>query len=235
MVTNTGQAYVIFCRQNLRAVKEGRVAIVDGNQMFARPGPRLVDALEFLVGLLHNRPELIPADFPWTWWDTQKAATSAESNSESPSVAINGNACSDTATDSSQVPDGSSSGLACNGAAGNGIALPVDGNSQSSAGTSDASFNPAPAEQPGSVKQNGGGSGGKAGQKAAEQSGSTSQNGGSTGGQQAGQQAAERKWGAAPFLAPEIEEAHAAAIDAGQPTYTDPATGYKVALCCISS
>ena len=33
-----------------------------------RPGPRLVDALEFLVGLLHARPAAIPADFPWQWW-----------------------------------------------------------------------------------------------------------------------------------------------------------------------
>jgi iron complex transport system substrate-binding protein len=35
--------------KNLRAVKEGRVAMVDGNQMFNRPGPRLVDTLEWLV------------------------------------------------------------------------------------------------------------------------------------------------------------------------------------------
>lgn len=30
-----------------------------------RPGPRLVDGLEFLVGLLHGRHDLIPANFPW--------------------------------------------------------------------------------------------------------------------------------------------------------------------------
>jgi iron complex transport system substrate-binding protein len=41
------------------------VAIVDGNQMFARPGPRLVDAYEWLVGWLNDRPELIPPGFPW--------------------------------------------------------------------------------------------------------------------------------------------------------------------------
>ena len=46
-------------------VREGRVAIVDGNQMFNRPGPRLLDALEWLVALLHGRPDLIPAGFPW--------------------------------------------------------------------------------------------------------------------------------------------------------------------------
>ncbi|KAJ3283605.1 hypothetical protein HDU79_008940 [Rhizoclosmatium sp. JEL0117] len=42
-----------------------RVCLVDGNQMFNRPGPRLVDALEFLVGYLWEDDSLIPADFPW--------------------------------------------------------------------------------------------------------------------------------------------------------------------------
>ena len=49
----------------LPAVKNGRVAIVDGNQMFNRPGPRLVDAFEWLVGWLQDRPGLIPERFPW--------------------------------------------------------------------------------------------------------------------------------------------------------------------------
>lgn len=49
----------------LPAVRAGRVALVDGNQMFSRPGPRLVDALEWLVGWLHDRPDLIPSGFPW--------------------------------------------------------------------------------------------------------------------------------------------------------------------------
>lgn len=51
---------------DLPAVRAGRVAAVDGNQMFSRPGPRLVDAFEWLVGWLNDRPEIIPADFPWT-------------------------------------------------------------------------------------------------------------------------------------------------------------------------
>jgi len=51
--------------RELPAVRAGRVAIVDGNQMFNRPGPRLYDALEFLVGWLNDRPALIPGDFPW--------------------------------------------------------------------------------------------------------------------------------------------------------------------------
>lgn len=40
--------------RQLGAVKAGRVALVDGDAMFNRPGPRLVDALEWLVWLLHN-------------------------------------------------------------------------------------------------------------------------------------------------------------------------------------
>lgn len=49
----------------LPAVKSGRVAVVDGNQMFNRPGPRLVDAFEWLVGWLNDRPGLVPPGFPW--------------------------------------------------------------------------------------------------------------------------------------------------------------------------
>ncbi len=49
----------------LPAVRAGRVALVDGNQMFSRPGPRLVDAFEWLVGWLNGRPEMIPEGFPW--------------------------------------------------------------------------------------------------------------------------------------------------------------------------
>lgn len=33
---------------------------VDGNQHFNRPGPRLVEALEWLVGLLHDKWEITP-------------------------------------------------------------------------------------------------------------------------------------------------------------------------------
>ncbi len=39
----------VGCRTALRAVRDKHVVVVDGNQMFNRPGPRLVDALEFLV------------------------------------------------------------------------------------------------------------------------------------------------------------------------------------------
>ena len=54
--------------RQLPAVKEGRVAVVDGNQMFNRPGPRVVDALEFMVALINDRPQLIPEQFPFRRW-----------------------------------------------------------------------------------------------------------------------------------------------------------------------
>ena len=37
----------------LRAVREGRVFLTDGNQYFNRPGPRLVESLEILAEILH--------------------------------------------------------------------------------------------------------------------------------------------------------------------------------------
>ena len=37
----------------LRAVREGRVYVTDGNQYFNRPGPRLADSLEILAEILH--------------------------------------------------------------------------------------------------------------------------------------------------------------------------------------
>lgn len=53
--------------------RAGRVAIVDGNRMFNRPGPSLVDAFEFLVGFLNDRPELIPPGFPWEPLDVRRS------------------------------------------------------------------------------------------------------------------------------------------------------------------
>ena len=37
----------------MRAVKEGKVFAVDGNQYFNRPGPRIVDSLEMLAEIIH--------------------------------------------------------------------------------------------------------------------------------------------------------------------------------------
>lgn len=51
--------------RELPAVRNSRVALVDGNQYFSRPGPRLVDAFKFLVGWLNDRPEVIPQGFAW--------------------------------------------------------------------------------------------------------------------------------------------------------------------------
>ncbi len=48
----------------LPAVQEGRVVIVDGDAMFNRPGPRLVEAFRWLVGWINDRPEVIPPGFP---------------------------------------------------------------------------------------------------------------------------------------------------------------------------
>eukprot|EP00850_Spirogloea_muscicola_P023641 SM000374S13837 [mRNA] locus=s374:60548:65025:+ [translate_table: standard] len=54
--------------RELRAVKNDHVVLVDGNHMFNRSGPRIIDALEWLVAVLKDVPELIPAEFPWEKW-----------------------------------------------------------------------------------------------------------------------------------------------------------------------
>ena len=40
----------------LKAVREGRVYLGEGNQYFNRPGPRIVESLEILAEILH--PEI---------------------------------------------------------------------------------------------------------------------------------------------------------------------------------
>lgn len=47
------------------AERASAIALVDGNQMFNRSGPRLVECAEWLVMLLHDRPDFEPAGFPW--------------------------------------------------------------------------------------------------------------------------------------------------------------------------
>eukprot|EP00850_Spirogloea_muscicola_P003389 SM000013S26558 [mRNA] locus=s13:1001004:1007565:- [translate_table: standard] len=54
--------------RKLRAVKNDHVVLVDGNHMFNRSGPRIIDALEWLVAVLNDVPELIPSEFPWEKW-----------------------------------------------------------------------------------------------------------------------------------------------------------------------
>ncbi len=51
----------------LRAVREGRVFIFDGNQHFNRPGPRLLHAAEMLAGIFH--PGAFPAPGQGVDWD----------------------------------------------------------------------------------------------------------------------------------------------------------------------
>jgi iron complex transport system substrate-binding protein len=46
----------------LPAVRGGRVFALDGNAYLSRPGPRIVDSLEMLAGLIH--PELFPGPAP---------------------------------------------------------------------------------------------------------------------------------------------------------------------------
>ncbi|MEQ8770766.1 MAG: ABC transporter substrate-binding protein [Phycisphaerales bacterium] len=50
---------------DLPAVRAGRVFAIDGSAMFNRPGPRLVEAFEFLVATMNDRPGLVPAEFPF--------------------------------------------------------------------------------------------------------------------------------------------------------------------------
>jgi iron complex transport system substrate-binding protein len=47
---------------DLRAVRNGRVHLVDGSAYFSRPGPRVVDTLEILASLIH--PEVCQGVYP---------------------------------------------------------------------------------------------------------------------------------------------------------------------------
>jgi iron complex transport system substrate-binding protein len=52
----------------LRAVREGRMALGDGNAYFNRPGPRLVESLEILAEILHpDRFAFGHAGAAWQW------------------------------------------------------------------------------------------------------------------------------------------------------------------------
>lgn len=54
--------------KNLSAIHYGRLTVVDGNQYFNRPGPRLVDSLEILAEALH--PKLFAATHQGTGWQS---------------------------------------------------------------------------------------------------------------------------------------------------------------------
>ena len=56
---------------DLRAVRSGRVFIVDGNQYFNRPGPRLVESLEILAEILHpDTFDFGHRETGWVRWDS---------------------------------------------------------------------------------------------------------------------------------------------------------------------
>ena len=52
--------------QSLRAVRDSRVYLTDGNQFFNRPGPRLVDSARILAEILH--PDLCPPTLEGGGW-----------------------------------------------------------------------------------------------------------------------------------------------------------------------
>ncbi|MCG3159381.1 MAG: Vitamin B12-binding protein [Acidobacteria bacterium] len=52
--------------KTLKAVRDARVFVADGNQYFNRPGPRLVESLEILAELLH--PELFHFGYETEGW-----------------------------------------------------------------------------------------------------------------------------------------------------------------------
>lgn len=51
---------------SLRAARENRVFLTDGNQYFNRPGPRLLESAQILAEILH--PERFPAQHQGTGW-----------------------------------------------------------------------------------------------------------------------------------------------------------------------
>ena len=53
--------------ESLRAVRSGGVFVVDGNQFFNRPGPRIVDSLEILGEILH--PDAFPPRHASSGWE----------------------------------------------------------------------------------------------------------------------------------------------------------------------
>lgn len=57
---------------SLRAVKNGKVFLADGNQYFNRPGPRIVESLEILAELIH--PEAFHFGFQGRGWERYRNA-----------------------------------------------------------------------------------------------------------------------------------------------------------------
>ena len=58
---------------SLRAVREHRVCLLDGNQYFNRPGPRLAESLEILAEIIH--PEVFHFGHEETGWEKVRRIT----------------------------------------------------------------------------------------------------------------------------------------------------------------
>jgi hypothetical protein len=69
---------------HLPAVRNGRVYVADGGAYFSRPGPRIVDSLELLAGMLHPDifPEWSPSARPREQVVWVEGGTAAERESE---------------------------------------------------------------------------------------------------------------------------------------------------------
>ena len=65
--------------RDLQCARLGQIFIVDGNLHFNRPGPRLVDAFEFLVGIMYDLPSLIPPRFPYERFDVSSSSAATDS------------------------------------------------------------------------------------------------------------------------------------------------------------
>ena len=62
---------------NLRAVKQGRVYLIDGHHFFNRPGPRLVESAEIVAEILH--PDLCSFGHHGAGWIALDEATQTRS------------------------------------------------------------------------------------------------------------------------------------------------------------
>lgn len=66
--------------ENLTAVRNGDVYLLDGNQYFNRPGPRLAESLEILAEILH--PDVFALGYEGSCWERVSKRGSAMSTSE---------------------------------------------------------------------------------------------------------------------------------------------------------
>ena len=61
--------------ETVPAARSGRLAVVDGSALFARPGPRLVEATELLAHLLHPEVQPLPAGVAPPVWLSARAVS----------------------------------------------------------------------------------------------------------------------------------------------------------------